>query len=132
MTQAPDRVIVGALAGAFGVKGEVRLKSYCADPDAIVDYTPLQTEDGRSFATIVLTGQTGNALVARIDGVVTKEDADALKGTALYAERDRLPHLPDDEYYYTDLVGLEVLDTGGNLLGKVKSVQNHRRVLARG
>ena len=125
MTDTTDRVVVGALAGAFGVKGEVRLKSYCADPDTIADYTPLYTEDGRSFATVVLTGQAGNALVARVDGIVTKEEADALKGTALYAERDMLPSLPDDEYYYADLVGLEVFDAGGQLLGTVKSVQNH-------
>jgi len=49
-----DRVIVGS----FGVHGEVRLKSYCADPAAIADYVPLHTEDGRSFAQVVLTGQT--------------------------------------------------------------------------
>lgn len=125
MTDTTDRVVVGALAGAFGVKGEVRLKSYCADPGAIADYTPLFTQDGRSFATVVLTGQAGNALVARVDGIVTKEEADALKGTALYADRDMLPSLPDDEYYYTDLVGLDVYNTGGQLLGAVKSVQNH-------
>ena len=125
MTDTTDRVVVGAFAGAFGVNGEVRLKSYCADPGAIADYTPLFTEEGRSFATVVLTGQAGNALVARVDGIVTKEEADALKGAVLYADRQMLPDLPDDEYYYTDLVGLDVFDTGGQNLGFVKSVQNH-------
>ena len=52
-----DRVIVGSLGGAFGVHGEVRLKSFCTDPAAIADYTPLYTEDGRSFGQLVLTGQ---------------------------------------------------------------------------
>ncbi|MGA1181580.1 MAG: ribosome maturation factor RimM, partial [Marivivens sp.] len=94
------RVIVGAIAGAFGVKGEVRLKSFCADPAAIADYTPLYSKDGRRFATVVLTGAASNALTARIDGVATKEEADALKGTELYAERDQLPSLPDDEFYH--------------------------------
>lgn len=121
----PTRVIVGSLGGSFGVKGEVRLKSFCADPAAIADYAPLFTEDGHSFATIVLTGQTTGALTARMDGIITKEDADAVKGLALYAERDRLPPLDDDEYYHADLIGLSVFDTGGALLGTVKTVQNH-------
>jgi 16S rRNA processing protein RimM len=56
---------------------------------------------------------------------VTKEEADALKGTQLFAPRDRLPELPDDEFYHADLIGLEVRDTGGTVLGKVKSVLNN-------
>ncbi len=124
MTDTP-RIVVGAFAGAFGVKGEVRLKSFCADPAAIADYTPLTTKDGRSFPTIVITGQASNALTARVDGIVTKEDADALKGAELFAERSRLPSLPDDEFYHSDLIGLEVVDTGGKALGKVKAVLNH-------
>lgn len=120
-----DRVIVGAIGGAFGVHGEVRLKSYCADPTAIADYTPLYTEDGRRFAQVVLTGQTNNALIARIDGITTKEEADALRNTQLYAERSTMPSLPDDEYYYADLIGLTVVDTGGTVLGTVKNVMDH-------
>jgi len=120
-----SRVIVGAIAGAFGVKGEVRLKTFCADPAALADYTPLYSKDGRRFATVVLTGAASNALTARIDGVTTKEEADALKGTELYAERDQLPSLPDDEFYHADLIGLPVYDAGGQLLGKVKAVLNH-------
>ncbi len=120
-----DRVIVGAIGGAFGVQGEVRLKSYCADPQAIADYAPLYSEDGRAFAQIVLTGQLKNGFTARIDGVVTKEDADALRNTNLYAERAVMPSLPDDEYYYADLIGLTVVDTGGATLGTVKNVMDH-------
>ena len=120
-----DRVIVGSIGGAFGVHGEVRLKSYCADPQAIADYTPLYTKDGRSFAQVVLTGQLKNGFTARIDGVVTKEDADALRNVDLYASRDVMPSLPDDEYYYADLMGLTVVDTGGVTLGTVKNVMDH-------
>jgi 16S rRNA processing protein RimM len=120
-----DRVIVGAIGGAFGVQGEVRLKSYCADPQAIADYTPLFTEDGRSFAQVVLTGQLKNGFTARLDGVVTKEDADALRNVNLYAARNVMPSLPDDEYYYADLIGLTVVDTGGVILGTVKNVMDH-------
>ncbi|WP_341366912.1 ribosome maturation factor RimM [Yoonia sp. BS5-3] len=120
-----ERVQVGSLGGAFGVHGEVRLKSFCADPAAIADYTPLYTEDGKSFAQIVLTGQLKGGFTARVDGIVTKEEADALRNVALYADRDAMPTLPDDEYYYADLIGLTVLDTGGVQLGTVKNVMDH-------
>ena len=120
-----DRIIVGAIGGAFGVQGEVRLKSFCADPAAIADYTPLTTEDGRTFHQIVLTGQTKGGFTARMDGIVTKEDADAMRNVSLYAARDVMPSLPDDEYYYADLIGLSVLDAGGEALGTVKNVMDH-------
>ena len=120
-----DRIVVGSLGGAFGVHGEVRLKSFCADPAAIADYTPLFTEDGRKFAQLVLTGQQKNGFTARLDGVITKEDADALRNVKLLADRAQMPSLPDDEYYYTDLIGLDVLDSGGEKLGTVKNVMDH-------
>lgn len=120
-----DRVTVGALAGAFGVKGEVRLKSFCADPEAIADYLPLVTDRGERIDQLVLTGRIANGFSARLGGVLTKEDADALRGRTLLADRARLPDLPDDEYYHADLVGLEVRDTGGTILGTVAAVHNH-------
>jgi 16S rRNA processing protein RimM len=121
----PDKILVGTLAGAFGVAGEVRLKSFCAQPEAIIAYTPLTDADGRTYGRIRLTGQTSGALTARIEGIDTREQAAALKGRDLFADRDRLPSLPDDEFYHADLIGLNVLDTGGAMLGTVKAVQNH-------
>ena len=121
----PPLICVGAIAGAYGVRGEVRLKSFCADPAAIAAYAPLQTEDGGRTFTVRLTGQTANGLTARMGGIATKEEADALRGTRLYAPRDRLPSLPDDEFYHADLIGLAVRDTGGRHLGKVAAVLNH-------
>ena len=120
-----DRIIVGALSGSFGVHGDVRLKSFCADPEAIADYTPLTRADGEIITTMVVKGQTKGALIARIDGIISKEQADALRGMELFALRDQLPSLPDDEFYHTDLVGLMTFDTGGAELGRVKAVQTN-------
>ncbi len=120
-----DRVCVGAIAGSFGVKGEVRLKSFCAEPDAIATYGPLTSEDGATSYEVRITRSVKNGFAARLTGVASKEAADALRGSRLYAPRDRLPGLPDDEYYYTDLIGLIVRDTGGTELGRVKAVLNH-------
>lgn len=120
-----EKIIVGALSGSFGVTGDVRLKSFCAEPAAIADYTPLTRCDGTQIATIVIKGQTKGALIARVDGITTKEQADALRGVDLYAERAQLPSLPDDEFYHADLVGLMTFDTGGQTLGRVKAVQTN-------
>lgn len=120
-----ERICVGAIAGAFGVQGEVRLKSFCTEPTAVADYGPLFTEDGSRSFKVKLTRPLAGGLGARLSGIATKEEADALKGVNLYADRDRLPKLPDDEYYYTDLIGLEVRDPGGAPLGKVVNVHNH-------
>ncbi len=121
-----DRICIGAIAGAFGVRGELRLKSFTATPEDIATYGAVETEDATQKFTITLTGQiTKGALIARLSGIATKEQGDALKGVRLFVDRTCLPELPDDEYYHTDLIGLEVYDTGGALLGRVKSVLNH-------
>ncbi|MEM6761045.1 MAG: ribosome maturation factor RimM [Pseudomonadota bacterium] len=120
-----DLICVGAISGAYGVRGEVRVKSFCAVPEDIETYNPLTTEDGTRAFTLAILRPIKNGFVTRITEVSTKEGADALKGTQLFARRDQLPSLPDDEFYYTDLVGLEVIDTGGGSLGRIKSVQNH-------
>lgn len=119
-----SRICVGAIAGAYGVRGEVRLKSFCAEPQAIADYGPLWSEDGRQF-TLTLGAQVAQGFAARLSGVASKEQADALRGMRLFAERDQLPGLPEDEFYHADLIGLEVFDTGGQSLGRVKAVLNH-------
>ncbi len=119
-----EKIVVGAIAGAYGVRGEVRIKSFCATPEDIETYAPLTDEAGRVY-TLALVGPIKNGFSARIVEVSSKEAADALKGTQLLAERDQLPNLPDDEFYHTDLMGLSVVDVGGAEIGTVKTVQNH-------
>ena len=120
-----DRVCVGAIGGAFGVKGQVRLKSFTAHPEDIATYAPLETEDGSMEFSVQIEGAITNGLAARLSGISTKEQADALRGIRLFVPRTRLPALPDDEFYHTDLIGLDVVDTGGTALGRVKAVLNH-------
>lgn len=122
---AADRICVGAIGGAFGVRGEVRLKSFCAQPEAIVAYAPLYTEDGTRSFTLRITRTIKNGFAARLSGVETREQADALRGLKLFADRSKLPNLPDDEFYHADLLGLPVFDTGGAPLGTVRAIHNH-------
>lgn len=121
---AKDRVCVGAIAGSFGVRGEVRLKSFCADPAAIGDYSPVETEEGKPLA-LHLTRAIKAGFAAKIEGVGTKDAADAMRGVRLYVDRARLPEPEEDEYYHSDLIGMSVVDTGGADLGKVKAVLDH-------
>lgn len=122
---ASDRICVGAIAGAFGVRGEVRLKSFCTQPRDIALYGPLATEDGSRSFTVTLTRPVTGGLGARLSGVATREDAEALRGTTLWAPRAALPSLPDDEFYHADLIGLEVVDPGGQVLGRVRAIFDH-------
>lgn len=120
---SPGLICVGAIAGAFGVRGEARVKSFCADPAAIADYAPLFTEDGREVG-IRITRALSGGFAARLTIATTREAAEALKGTRLYARRERLPNLPDDEFYHADLIGLAVLDTGGAEIGRVRAIHD--------
>lgn len=120
-----DKICVGAIAGAFGVHGEVRLKSFCTEPSDIAAYGPLTTEDGGRSFTVRLTRPVTGGIGARIGGVATREEAEALKGTTLWAPRSVLPSLPDDEFYHADLIGLTVVDPGGATLGRVRAIYDH-------
>lgn len=126
MTQPadPKRICVGAVAGAFGVRGEVRIKSFCAEPEAIADFKPLTDEKGGREFSLRLTRAVKNGFAGRLSGVNTREEAEALKGLRLFASRDQLPSLPDDEFYHADLIGLDVHDAGGARLGRVRAVHD--------
>jgi len=126
MPDSRDKLIcVGAIAGAFGVSGEARIKSFCAESQAIASYGPLCTEDGARQFSLTLTRAVKEGHAARLSGVATREEAEALKGTRLYAPRERLPSLGQDEFYHADLVGLTVLDTGGAEIGRVRAIHDH-------
>lgn len=77
-----DLICVGAIAGAFGVHGEVRLKSFTTDPEAITEYAPLSSEDGARTFDLQITRPVTNGFAARLTGVRSKEEADALRGCA--------------------------------------------------
>ncbi len=118
-------VCVGAIAGAFGVRGEARIKPFTAEPSAIGDYGPLETEDGARRFEVRITREIKGGLAARLSGVATREAAEALRGTRLYVPRARLPELEEDEYYHADLIGMTVVDLADNELGTVRAVQNY-------
>jgi 16S rRNA processing protein RimM len=118
-----ERVLLGEIGAAQGLKGEVRLRSYTQDPAAIARYGPLDDEHGRQIEIESLR-VTPKALVARIKGVTTREGAEALNHTKLYIARSRLPEREDEEWYHSDLIGLAVVGIDGARIGTVIAVHN--------
>lgn len=124
MGEDADRVLLGEIGAAQGLKGEVRLRSYTQAPADIAAYGPLQDETGAKLIEFERVRVTPKAVIARIKGVTTREAAEALNGTKLYLARAALPERDEDEWYIADLVGLEAVDRQGTLLGTVVAVHN--------
>jgi 16S rRNA processing protein RimM len=120
----PNLVCLGQIGAAHGVRGEVRLRSFTADPAAIANYGRLETEDGRVFAIESLR-PTRDYFVATLSGIADRDAAERLANVKLYVPRERLPE-PDaaNEFYHADLIGLCVVDRGGRPLGTVVAVHN--------
>lgn len=118
------RVCIGAIVGAHGVRGAVRVKSFTADPLDVVAYGPVEDEAGKRRFKLKVTGEAKGFVLATLDGVNDRDAAEALKGTGLYVPRDRLPEVEEDEFLYTDLVGLSALGLDGQVIGTVKGVAN--------
>ncbi len=123
MTSAVRLVRLCEIAGAHGLKGEVRIRSFTGDPLAIGDYGSLADESGRSFT--ILSAKPGpKGVIAQLAGVATREAAEALAGTALYVARDALPEAAEGEWYHADLIGLAAVGPDGLKIGTIVAVLN--------
>ena len=120
-----DRLLlVARVAGAFGVKGEIRITTFTEDPTAIGRYRNLLREDGSSGLSLTSVRPVKGAVIARARGVDTRDQAEALRGLTLHVRRDDLPEPDEDEFYLADLIGLAVESAAGEAMGKVKAVQD--------
>ena len=124
MAGSSGLLLVGQAAGAFGVKGDLRITVYTEDPAALLRYKSLKREDGSPALTLLSGRVAKGALIARTREVETREQAQALRGLRLYIDRASLPPPEEDEYYLADLTGLDVRDPAGAPIGRVKSVHN--------
>lgn len=117
-----DLVLIGAIAGAFGVHGEVRVRSFTAVPDAIMDYAPFYNDSGALALTPKSWRSVKDGIAIFAPEVKTREDAMALRNTKLYVPRAILPQTADDEFYHVDLIGLSLEALDGTVLGRVRAV----------
>ncbi len=119
-----DRVLIAEIGAPHGVRGQVRLRAFSDDPHAITEYGPLETEDRTRRLTIRRLRPGKGMMVADIEGVTTRDEAEALKNRRLYVARARLPEPGDEAWYHVDLVGLQARDASGRVLGSLIAVQD--------
>ena len=117
----PDRITLAAIAGAHGVKGEVRLKLF-GSLDTLVASNSVYV--GGTERRLEQVRAAGKGAVARFAGVADRSAAEALRGSLVEIDRDALPPLADGEYYHADLVGLACVDRDGQPVGAVVAVEN--------
>jgi 16S rRNA processing protein RimM len=120
----PRDVLLAAVMGAQGLKGEVKVKTFTATPDGLSRYGALHARDGRIFTiTAFRPAKPGEAVIA-FSEVRDRNTAEALRGTELYVAREALPPPDEEEFYHADLIGLEARDGEGRIIGKVAAVHN--------
>jgi 16S rRNA processing protein RimM len=123
MAATEKRVLVGIVTGPHGVRGAVRIKSFTERPEDIAGYEPLVDPTGRPFA-LRLIGAGKGVLIAHLDGIENRDQAEALRGQQLYLPRSALPPAGREEFYYADLIGLAAVLGDGTVLGRVSAVHD--------
>ncbi len=125
MSEKDHRVLLGRIVGAHGIRGEVAIESYTAEPTDIAAYGPLETEDGSRRLDVRIVRVASKGPIARIGGIGDRTGAEALKGLKLYVDRNRLPAVEGDEFYHADLIGLHAENPSGTIIGTVVAIQNY-------
>lgn len=123
--EAGGRLLMGRIGAAHGIKGEVRITPFTADPLAIASYGPLETDRPGTVIKVIDVRQAKGVVVARLEGVSDRTAAERLNGVGLYLDRERLPDPEDeDDFYHADLIGLEARLRDGTVIGRVTAVPN--------
>ena len=117
------RIALAAVAGAHGIKGELRLKLFTDSLDSLKRHDRIYVGGAsRHLAEVRKSGQTP---IARIEGISDRNEAEALRGSLIEVDRSALPPLEEGEYYHADLIGLPAVDNSGNDAGTVVAVENY-------
>ncbi|QNN68576.1 16S rRNA processing protein RimM [Sphingomonas lutea] len=118
-----QRIALAAVAGAHGIKGEVRLKLFSDSAESLSRHKTLFV--GGEKRRLIAARDGGKAAIARFEGISDRSAAEALRGSLVEIDRDALPPLEDGEYYHADLIGLPAIDAGGKPVGTVAAVENY-------
>ena len=117
-------VCIARIGAAHGVRGAVKLWTFTEDPFAVLDYGPLSTKDGARQFEVSNAREAKDHLVATLQGVTTRNDAEKLNGVELYVPREKLPPAEDGEYYHVDLIDLAAVSPDGAPIGRVVAIHN--------
>jgi len=118
-------VLLAAVIGAQGLKGELRVKTFTEHPESVARYRGLHTKDGRRFTVTAARAAKPDEAVLSLAEVTDRTTAEALKGTELYVARDALPATGAEEFYHADLIGLRAEDVEDRVIGIVKAIHNY-------
>lgn len=123
---AEEKVLLGRITGAHGLRGEVKIAAFTGEPADIAAYGPLTSGDGaRKFEISAVRSMKGGSVIAQVAGVSDRDAAEALRGADLYVARSALPPTEDeDEFYHSDLIGLDAVAPDGAAIGTVLAVHN--------
>ena len=124
MTNNNPLICIASCSGAFGVKGEVKIKSFTDVPEDRFAYGALRDGDGNVFLSITSHRAVKNGFAVMCAEIETREQAQILSGTKLYVYRADMPAPDEDEFYFEDLIGCEVKTTDGKRMGKIVQVHN--------
>ena len=124
MAMTEDKVCLGAIVGVHGIRGEVKVKSFSSDEKNLTRYGLLSNDKGDKRFELKIVGHSKELLRCKIKGVDDRTTAETLFGTGLYIDRALLPELKDEEFYHTDLIGLEVKNSSSEVLGQVNALYN--------
>lgn len=118
-----DLICVGNITGPHGVKGWVKVFSNTSPRENILNYSPWRIVAGEQVQIVTVSGRLqGKNVVAQIDGVEQREQAVELVGSKIYISTEQLPQLDNGEYYWSDLIGLEVESLDAEPLGTVETM----------
>ena len=117
------RIALAAVAGAHGVKGELRLKLFSDSVESLSRHQKLYIEGVER--RLLSIRDSGKMAVARFEGIADRSAAEALRGSLVEVDRSALPPLEEGEYYHADLIGLSVVDSKGTAVGTVTAVENY-------
>ena len=118
------RVLLGEITTVHGIRGDVVIRSYTADPADIAAYGILETASGQPVPAVRIVRVAAKGVIAHLQGIVDRTTAEALRGTQLYVAREKLPPADAGEYYHADLIGLTAVAPNGSLIGEVIAVEN--------
>jgi len=125
-TPTEDALIcVGKITAAHGIRGEVKIQSHLSDPQAMASLPSLTDATGSHQFSIRIRGQQKQQLIAQIDGITNRNEAELLRGTELFTAKDNLPQPDEDEFFYEELIGIEARSSEGDTLGEVVAVHNY-------
>jgi 16S rRNA processing protein RimM len=120
-----NHICVGIVSGSHGLQGSVKIRSFMTVPKDIVAYGPVTSKNGEKSYKIRLISSNQKGLVVKLSGVEDRDASEALRGTELYLSRNILPQLDENEYYYSDLIGMPVEHINGEVIGVVGIVDNY-------